>query len=248
MNINKNRKIISDIRKISKVQLISYIGMLALLASLVLSLMGLSNYTRDIDQIKNQLLNSHMENNINLVMKYIRTYYGTLSPGKETLLDTFGKSIEGRYEVVDNILEDLGDRSTIFVKVNDDFKRISTNIMTDNNERAVGTFLGADHKAYQTVMKGDLYIGEVVILSKNYYAAYEPLKDQNRNVIGLLFVGIPTEMLDNIISVHGTEMSAINIWIIVLRTISLGALIVLASSSRTYPKFHGKNNHKSADS
>src|SRR5690606_13948158 len=92
--------------KISKRKLIVYCGMVSLLASLILGLMGYSHSTKDIENIKNQLLRRHVENNINLTMKYIESFYGTLTLGNGTLLDSKGNSIEGRNEVVDSILED----------------------------------------------------------------------------------------------------------------------------------------------
>lgn len=150
--------------KINKIKLIAYFGMLALLASMIVGLFGFSNSTRDVNNIKNQLLKRHVENNINLTMKYINNSYGTLTQGDETLLDSNGNSIEGRFGVVDSVLEDLGDKSTIFVKVKDDFKRISTNIMSSDNERALGTFLGTDHDVYKAVVNGELYTGEAEIL------------------------------------------------------------------------------------
>ncbi|TJX14329.1 hypothetical protein E9840_06640 [Tissierella creatinini] len=217
--------------KNNKIKLIAYLGMFSLLTSLILGLFGYSSSTKDLDHVKNQLLANQVENNIDLAMKYVNIYYGTLSQGYKTLLDKDGRSIEGRFEVVDAILEDLGDKSTIFVKVNDDFKRISTNVRFDGRERAIGTFLGTDHKAYKTVMNGELYIGEAEILNQNYYTAYNPIKDKNNNVIGLLFVGVPTIILDNIISLHDSKMDKINIFIILFRSISLGSLILLASIS-----------------
>lgn len=217
--------------RVKGTKFIAYLGVLALLASMIVGLLGFSNTTKDINHIKNQLLRRCVENNINLTMRYIKNSYGTLTQGDETLLDSKGESIEGRFGVVDAVLEDLGDKSTIFVKVNDDFKRISTNIMSDKNERAMGTFLGHDHKAYQTVMNGDIYIGEAEILDENYYTAYEPIKDKNKNVIGLLFVGVPTVMLDDITKAHDDKMDKTNILIIVLRAVSLGALIALVAAS-----------------
>lgn len=217
--------------KTNKIKLIAYLGSIALLVSMIVGLLGFSNTTDNIDNIKNQLLKNQVENNINLTMKYIKSSYGTLTQGNQTLLDSDGKSVEGRFGVVDTVLEDLGDKSTIFVKVNDDFKRISTNIMSDKNERAMNTYLGSDHNAYQTVIDGNLYIGEAEILDEDYYTAYQPIKDKNENVIGLLFVGVPTKDLDNIIEVHDTKMDRINILIIVLRAISLGSLITLVSVS-----------------
>ncbi len=233
--------------KNNKTKLIAYCGMVALLASLILGLLGYSNNTKEIDNIKNQLLRKHVENNINLTMKYINNSYGTLTQGDGTLHDSDGNSIEGRFGVVDTVLEDLGDKSTIFVRVQDDFKRISTNIMSDDNERAIGTFLGTNHNAYETVINGDLYIGEAEILGENYYTAYEPIKDENNNVIGLLFVGMPTKTLDNIIKVHDEKMSKTNILIIVLRAISLGSLIALAGASVAGTKSNDINKHRSEE-
>ncbi|NLJ77885.1 MAG: hypothetical protein GX329_00835 [Tissierellia bacterium] len=233
--------------KNNKTKLVAYCGMIALLASLILGLLGFSSNTKEIDNIKNQLLKKHVENNINLTMKYINNSYGTLSQGDGTLLDRHGESIKGRFGVVDIVLEDLGDKSTIFVRVDDDFKRISTNIMSNDNERAIGTFLGTDHNAYQTVINGDLYIGEAEILGDNYYTAYEPIKDENNNVIGLLFVGMPTETLDSIIKVHDEKMDKINILILILRAISLGSLIALAGTSVADSKSHGLDDDLSKE-
>lgn len=215
----------------NRIKFIAYLGMFSLLATLILGLLGFSNNTKEINHVKNQLLTKQVENNINLTLKYINNSYGSLSQGNETLLDSNGNPITGRNGVVDAVLEDLGDQSTIFVKYNDDFKRISTNIMSSENERAIGTYLGRDHNAYQTVMNGDLYIGEANILNDNYYTAYKPIKDINNNVIGLLFVGTPTETLDSIVNIHDVKMSAINVLIIVFRATSLGSLIILASIS-----------------
>lgn len=217
--------------KLSKTKIVAYAGMLALLASLIVGLLGFTNHTKDINQVKEQLLNKHVENNINLTMKYINNSYGTLTEGDGTLLDSEGTSIEGRFGVVDSILEDLGDESTIFVKENNDFKRISTNVMSGENERAIGTFLGKDHSAYNTVMDGELYVGGADILGESYYTAYQPINDKNNNVIGLLFVGTPTKELDQIIDLHDKKMSKINIYVIILRAISIGSLIALAGIS-----------------
>lgn len=227
--------------RFNKSKLIAYFGMIALLASMVVGLLGFSSRAEDINDIKNQLLRTHVVNNIHLKMKYINNSYGRLTQGDGTLLDKDGKSIEGRFGVVDTVLENLGDKATVFVKIRDDFKRISTNIMSDKDERAMGTYLGSDHNAYDTVMKGEVYVGEAEILDENYYTAYEPLKDKNGNVIGLLFVGTQTRRLDNIVELHDEKMNKVDIAIIVLRTISLGSLIALVSISVL-----GKNNNSNA--
>lgn len=217
--------------KLSRTKIVAYLGMIALLASMIMGLLGYSNSNKHIVEIKNKLLYRQIENNINLTIKYLINSYGNLTQGDGTLLDSEGQSIEGRYGMVDSILEDLGDESTIFVKENNDFRRISTNIRSNNNERVIGTYLGKDHAAYNTVMQGEVYIGEAEILGEGYYTAYQPIKDKNNNVIGLLFVGTPTEELDNLIEVQDDRMNAIDTAIIIFRGISLGSLIILVGSS-----------------
>lgn len=212
-----------------RTKLIAYFGIITLLSSLFMGLVGVSTNNKDISNIKNHLLRSHVENNMDLAMKYLRSFYGPLQQCNGALCDRDGNIIEGRTEMVDSILEDLGDKSTIFIKDRNDFKRISTSIISEDDERAIGTYLGTNHSAYETIMKGELYVGEADILGDNYYTAYQPLKDDNNNIIGILFVGTPTKALDNIIQIHDEKMDKINILIIALRIISLSVLIALAS-------------------
>lgn len=216
--------------KINKKALISYVGMIALIASLIFGLLGYSSTNREIENIKTNLLTRHMENNIILTRKYMNGNYGKLTAGKGTLLDKDGNSIEEDTNFVDSVMEDLGDQVTIFVRENDNFRRIATNIMNDN-ERATGTYLGKDHKAYETVLNGDIYIGEADVLGENYYTSYEPISDDNGNVIGLLFIGVPTKTLDTITDVHYAEVNRINTIILALRAVALGSLIALVTLS-----------------
>ncbi len=220
------KKLKSNLSKV-----VAFVGLIALFANLILGLMGHSNHTVEIVRVKNKLLEKDVENNINLAMKYVNSAYGELRQGKGTLLDENGHSIAGDNDVVDLISEDLDARATIFVREADDFKRISTNITDDSNERAVGTFLGRDHRAYDTVVRGEIYLGEALVLDDNYFTAYKPIKDDNANVIGLLFIGIPTKELDEIVEDHDRSMKNLNIAILASRGVSLGALIILLGIS-----------------
>lgn len=94
-----------------------------------------------MDDIQAQMLMDKLEGDIASVSYYFKDFYGEVAQNNETLLDSKGKSIAGRYEMVDTVLEDLGDVATVFAKVGDDFKSISSNVMLDNGERAVGSIL-----------------------------------------------------------------------------------------------------------
>ena len=69
--------------------------------------------------------------------------------------------------------------------------RIATNIKKPDGNRAVGTPL-APGAVYDTVLKqGQPYQGETDILGSPFFTSYEPLKDGQGKIIGIMFVGIP---------------------------------------------------------
>ncbi len=116
-------------------------------------------------------------------------HFGELRLQGDILVDQDGMSIEGRYEMVDEVTEKLGNVATVFVIDGDDYRRLITSIIMDDGERAVGTYLGQDSAAYAPNHRGELYIGEAEILGKSYYTAYDPIME-NGEVIGILFIGV----------------------------------------------------------
>lgn len=205
-----------------KTKLVAYFGIIILLSSIVIGLLGFLNSAKGMNNIKNEVLRDHIENNMNLAVKYLDDYHGTLSHDGETLYDSNGTNLENSFDMVDAISDDLGDKATIFVKIGDDFKRISTNIMSNEGQRAVGTFLGAAISTHEKIVRGELYIGEADILGENYYTAYQPIKDNDGNIIGILFIGTPTKALDNSIKAHSVNLGKMTVAII-----SLSLLIAL---------------------
>ena len=127
--------------KINKKRLIAYFGIITLLSSLFMGLIGISTYKTNVDVIKNLLLRNHVENNVNLAMKYLNSFYGKLQQKNGVLCDSEGNEIEGRTEMVDAILMDLGDKSTIFAKDKNDFEEFLQVLRLKKGDgRAVGTF------------------------------------------------------------------------------------------------------------
>lgn len=100
----------------------------------------------------------------------------------------FGKKkINNNYDVVDDVKKSFGGTATVFVKSGDEFVRISTNVLKDDGTRAVGTTL-ARNKAYEAVMKGETFCGEVEILGSPYDTCYEPIK-AGSDTVGIYYVG-----------------------------------------------------------
>lgn len=108
---------------------------------------------------------------------------------KEVPAIYFGaRKINNNYDVVDDVKKKTGATATIFVKAGDDFIRVSTNVLTPEGKRGVGTAL-ARAKAYESVAKGQSYCGDVDVLGTPFYACYNPVKGADGSVIGVTYVG-----------------------------------------------------------
>ncbi|MDR0562976.1 MAG: Cache 3/Cache 2 fusion domain-containing protein [Spirochaetaceae bacterium] len=115
--------------------------------------------------------------------------YGQVSVENGTLLGENGIALNERYVIVDKVSAMLGAAATIFVKENNDYRRISTNIIDASGNRVINTFLGSGSAAYAPVTAGQTYVGRAMILGKEYLSAYQPIFDARKNVIGILFIG-----------------------------------------------------------
>lgn len=98
------------------------------------------------------------------------------------------RKINNNYDVVDEIRKNTGATATVFVKHGDEFIRVSTNVLTPEGKRGVGTPL-ARAKAYETVSKGEQYCGPVDVLGTPFDACYNAIKDKSGKVIGASYIG-----------------------------------------------------------
>ncbi|WP_068083121.1 methyl-accepting chemotaxis protein [Polycladidibacter stylochi] len=96
------------------------------------------------------------------------------------------------HEFIDGIGQLTGETATVFAwdSKTQDFWRKTTNITKENGSRAIGTQLGQNGKVYPVVTKGETFLGEAVILGIPYYTRYQPIFDEQNNVIGILYVGV----------------------------------------------------------
>ena len=109
------------------------------------------------------------------------------------------------FKLVDDVTHLLGGTATLFVKVGDDFVRVSTNVQSARGGRATGTLLDPHGVAIQAVRNGKPFYGVVDILGQPYFTGYEPMSDSNGNMIGLWYVGykVDTQILRE--AVEGTR-------------------------------------------
>jgi len=160
----------------------------------IFKMSGLANSITDIT------LGKKLEGDARSIHFYLDKYHGKVELRTGNLVDKDGNSIAGKFDMVDAILNDLGDTATIFMKDGDDFLRISTNVKKADGARAIGTKLGKDSAAYTPITQGRSYVGDANILGKPYLTSYEPLKGANGDVIGILYIGIPKEQAHHLAS------------------------------------------------
>ncbi|NMA85635.1 MAG: methyl-accepting chemotaxis protein [Epulopiscium sp.] len=214
-----------------KSKLIMYFGMIILVFSIAIGGLGFWRSVAGMKEIQSQMLIAKLEGDIASTFRYLSNFYGEISQKDEMLYDEKGNSLEGRYEMVDAILEELGDVATIFTREGDEFKSISSNVMLGEGERAVGTFLATDGQAYEDVTNGKTYIGEANILGEDYYTAYQPMKDQQGETIGLLFVGVPVAASENFIQSHSRKLGSATFFIILLGFIfAIGSSFIIGKN------------------
>jgi methyl-accepting chemotaxis protein len=150
--------------------------------------------------------------------------YGDLILKNNDLVDIKGNSLKYQYGVIDEISKDLGIVATIFIRENNDFRRLTTSIIDANGKRAVDTFLSSASPAYQSVMSGNAYSGRAIILGKNYLVDYRPFFEVNtKNVIGILFLGIEISTIEQYVEESNNSQTMVSI---VLGAFLLFAIII----------------------
>ncbi|MEW5290667.1 Cache 3/Cache 2 fusion domain-containing protein [Erwinia papayae] len=92
--------------------------------------------------------------------------------------------------LVDDFQQRTGAISTIFVRMGDDFIRVSTSLRKEDGERAVGTRMDHSSPAWDKMRNGEVWRGVTMLFGKRYISQYQPVKDGEGKVIAVLFVGL----------------------------------------------------------
>jgi Cache 3/Cache 2 fusion domain len=98
------------------------------------------------------------------------------------------RKINNNYDVVDAVRKAHNATATVFVKDGDEFVRVSTNVLTPEGKRGVGTKL-ARNAAYEAITKGQQYCGPIDVLGTAFDACYNPIKDAGGKTIGISYIG-----------------------------------------------------------
>jgi methyl-accepting chemotaxis protein len=139
---------------------------------------------------------------------------------------------------VDQFATLFGAAASVFVRKGDDYYRISTTVVDQNKQRALGTALSRTSPAYAALTRGETYTGPVTVLGRSYVTTYAPMYDDQKQIIGALSIGMYFDQ----------EMKALKDKIKSLKIGQTGYLIVVdAAPGKDYgkaivhPELEGKN-------
>ena len=100
------------------------------------------------------------------------------------------------FSLVDDI-RDTAKIDTVTIFLGD--LRVSTNVMNEDNKRAVGTRVSQE--VNEVVLQNGLeYVGSAFVVNENYITRYEPLRNQQDQVVGILYVGARQSEFQNFLN------------------------------------------------
>ena len=123
------------------------------------------------------------------------------------------------YDIVDEIKELVDAEVTILMGDT----RIATTIAIDG-ERQVGTKASAQ-VIEETINKGNEYIGKADVLGIEHITKYVPLKDNSGQAIGMFFIGVPQNIIFNVIINSIYKILLMSLILVIIGTILYNVLI-----------------------
>ncbi len=114
-----------------------------------------------------------------------------------------GLMLNQHYDLVDTIRENIFTTGTYknknfgTVTIFQRDVRIATNVTDEQGKRGVGTRISAE--VYDRVLgEGKVWIGPALVINNWYISSYEPIRDVNNRIIGVLYVGILKDRYDDL--------------------------------------------------
>ncbi len=204
-----------------KIKLALIYGSLSLILVLILSTIGINSASSGMEDLASKTLEQKLEADLNVGKELLISEFGSLTHSNGMLYSQEGTPLNINHKFIDFWSSKFNNVATIFAKDDNDYIRITTNIIKADGTRAVGTYLGPDSAAYPSIEEGKTYIGQATILDIPYLTIYDPIIDDRGQVIGIFFLGISQSDIESLI---GTEISRL---ITVLIIASIILLIIL---------------------
>ncbi|MCS6907020.1 MAG: cache domain-containing protein [Anaerolineales bacterium] len=135
--------------------------------------------------------------------------------------------VNNDFTLVDRIKSVAGvDTVTIFLGD----QRISTNVLTEDGKRAIGTRLSAE-VGEVVLYKGESFAGPAFVVNQNYITRYDPLFDHQGNIVGILYVGASQERFLRLLTAFNRQV----VFIALISILVTFALAIPVSGYMTRP-------------
>lgn len=213
-----------------KSKLVLVIVSLVFLATSVITAFSISTFRSGIITVAQEKLPSDLALSKLIVDKSF--------PGEWSIKDNKlykGESLINDTTIVDQIGELAKDNVTIF----QGNTRIATNVKKADGTRAVGTTVAPGVEQI-TLKEGKRYTGEAVVVGVTNQTIYEPIKDKQGNIIGMMFIGVPSSLVNTLVTRLTTQ-----IIIFILIELLIAAVLIWVIVSRSLRRLH--NIVKAAD-
>ncbi len=163
---------------------------LALMVSLIFGVISVRNMKMEVEGLATKKLNADVSL-INYMFEFQYSGYWRLD--KST--DEEGVLFKGYYNMYNNshlidTISGLTEGTMVSIFQND--KIVATNITDNEGKRIVGSVLEDEEILGKVLEAGESYSGNSEIGDDEYLCNYLPLIDSENQIIGMLFIGIPT--------------------------------------------------------
>jgi len=108
--------------------------------------------------------------------------------------------------LVDRVVGMVSGTCTLFQRMNDagDMLRVATNVIDIDGKRAINSYIpainpdGKPNQVIASILAGKRYVGRAFVVNAWYSTAYEPIKDTEGRVVGMLYVGVPESSAESL--------------------------------------------------
>ena len=125
------------------------------------------------------------------------------------------KELTGNYELIDRIKSQTDVNVTIFWKN----VRILTTLLDDDENRIIGTSL-SDNIAEKVLHGEEYFSSDMKIANSKYCGYYIPLKQQNDEIVGIVFTGKAKTEVDNQVNKNVMQLA------VIVACVLLGAMLI----------------------
>lgn len=164
-----------------------------------------------IRETSTELLEGRLSQDIDSAQLYLDSYVGSIQKQDNQLIAPDGSDLAANTELINQISEKLDEQVSIYIKQGDSFYRYLTSIKdASTGDAIINTELDPSTDTYRTVIADNTYVGTIDLLDVTYISAYQPLKNESGETIGLLSVAISTQTIQDMAMEHIHNLSAIS--------------------------------------